>query len=249
MEFSPRRTRQHKRRLLANSQTSKSLSRDDPNHNTEAIINSETLHEASINESQLVSIPQNPGPKLTKLSRTDHTLLLLKQDLLRKYAISIPKDFQKHSNADAATLVFAQKEAGTAVCIQPDGLVLTCSHCVAETAADLDLDAVHWLLFASGRIVSATCVAGTKFPSVSVAEQAPSVNSRLVCIGHPGSEDLEAGEPGVKTNYDVLHLSTGVYRGIAEGQDVQNNADIDDETGMRRGVPLEAIREFLKRNC
>ena len=32
-------------------------------------------------------------------------------------------------NALNATLIFAQYEAGTAVCVSPEGWVLTCSHC------------------------------------------------------------------------------------------------------------------------
>ena len=103
--------------------------------------------------------------------------------------------------------------------------------------------------------------------------------AKLVCIGHPGSEDLEASESGIKTGYDVLHVSTGAFRGLAEGQDVQDNSEIgalkhdcwtywghsgaplvdrrtgnliglhsswDDETGMRRGVALEAIQAFMR---
>jgi hypothetical protein len=32
--------------------------------------------------------------------------------------------------------------------------------------------------------------------------------------------------PGVKTNYDVLHVSTGRFRGYAAGQDVHDNSEI-----------------------
>ena len=58
------------------------------------------------------------------------------------------------------------------------------------------------------------------------ADFSPPLRAALVCIGHPGSEDLEASEPGIKTNYDILHVSTGVFRGYAPGQDVQDNAEI-----------------------
>jgi hypothetical protein len=117
------------------------------------------------------------------------------------------------------------------------------------------------------------------FASLKIADAPPPPNARLVCIGHPGSEDLEASEPGVRTNYDVLHLSTGSFRGYSAGQNLQDNSDIgalmhdcwtywghsgaplldrqsgrliglhsswDDETAMRRGVPLEAIQAFLE---
>ena len=117
------------------------------------------------------------------------------------------------------------------------------------------------------------------FPAVEVAEFLPKKGAGLVCVGHPGSEDLEAPKPGQATGYDVLHVSLGKYRGCAAGQDVQDNEEIgalmhdcwtywghsgaplldaatgrlvglhsswDDETGMRRGVSLEAIRAFLE---
>ncbi|KXX75948.1 Glutamyl endopeptidase [Madurella mycetomatis] len=258
-------------------------------------------------DTHVTTFPSRPPRTTTRLSAAYHKLLLRKQDLLREHDILLTRDVRRScSDAAAATLVFAQQDAGTAVCICPSGLLLTCSHCVAETADDLNLAAVHWLLFASGTIVGARCVAwdarrdlallqitaaeaaeqeqgeGTlSFPAVAVADQPPPLNVRLVCIGHPGTEDLEAEQPGVKTGYDVLHLSMGAFRGYAEGQDVQDNSEIgalqhdcwtywghsgaplldrksgklvglhsswDDQTGMRRGVPLEAIKEFLERN-
>jgi S1-C subfamily serine protease len=151
----------------------------------------------------------------------------------------------------SSTLVFAQEEAGTAVCVSPSGLLLTCAHCVAEDDEEPSWDTLHWLLFASGRTVAARCVAwderrdlallrivaaqqsdapdgGTEdtFPYVQVAEAGSSPGDNLVCVGHPGSEDLEVEEAGVKTGYDVLHLSTGAFRGYAEGQDLQDNSEI-----------------------
>ncbi|KAK0657840.1 AT hook domain-containing protein family protein, partial [Cercophora newfieldiana] len=204
------------------------------------------------------------------------------------------------------TLVFAQPEAGTAVCIHPSGLLLTCSHCIAETSSDLDLDKIHYLLFASGVVVAAKCIAWdgkrdlallrittaqvypssssfststtSAFPFVEIANEPPNPNTNLICTGHPGSEDLECPKPGVPTGYDILHVSRGKFRGYAEGQDVHDNEEIgalmhdcwtywghsgaplvevntgklvgvhsswDDETGMRRGVGVEAIREFV----
>lgn len=113
--------------------------------------------------------------------------------------------------------------------------------------------------------------------SIDIAPQAPCVDSALVCIGHPGSEDLEASTSGIATDYDVLEISSGRFRGLANGQDPQDNSEIgalqhdcwtywgqsgaplidgqgrliglhsswDDETGMRRGVALQAVRAFL----
>ncbi|TGJ84180.1 hypothetical protein E0Z10_g4564 [Xylaria hypoxylon] len=241
---------------------------------------------------------------ITGLRAMHHKLLLRKQTWLQQYSLDIPAQFTKHAAALDATLVFAQEEAGTAVCIAPNGMLLTCSHCVAENIDERNRPEHCWLLFRSGVAVKATCVAWddrrdlallqvvaahrksedtelSHFPFVAVSLIAPALNSRLVCVGHPGSEDLEASQPGIKTNYDVLHVSAGRFRGCAEDQDPQDNSEIgalmhdcwtywghsgaplldvktgkliglhsswDDETGMRRGVPLEAILAFLEEN-
>lgn len=184
-----------------------------------------------------------------------------------------------------------------------------CSHCVAERVDESESLKNQWLLFASGQVVSIICVAwdhkrdlallqitaaqplpsesaatsakpaDNAFPYISVAAASPKLRDPLVCIGHPGSEDLEAAIPGIKTNYVVLHASAGVFRGYAQWQDLQDNSEIgalkhdcwtywghsgaplvdratgqlvglhslwDDQTGMRRGIPLEAIRQFLE---
>lgn len=178
--------------------------------------------------------------------------------------------------------------------------MLTCSHCVAESKDDFERGQEKWLLFASGRIVRAKCVAwderrdlallqvtatqpppqmegeATSFPFASIS---PSQGGgQLLCIGHPGSEDLEAFTSGIETGYDVLHISSGRFRGLAPSQDPRDNSEIgalmhdcwtywghsgapliargkgklvglhsswDDSTGMRRGVPLVALRAFL----
>ncbi|RWA11463.1 hypothetical protein EKO27_g3626 [Xylaria grammica] len=228
-------------------------------------------------------LPTTLSRAITGLKAKDHKLLLWKQAWLQQYSLEVPTQFAKHTAALDATLVFAQEEAGTAVCIAPNGMLLTCSHCVAENIDERNDLKHHWLLFKSGVAVKATCedTELSHFPFVAISSTAPSLNSRLVCVGHPGSEDLEASQPGIKTNYDVLHVSTGRFRGCAEDQDPQDNSEIgalmrdcwtywghsgaplldtktgkliglhsswDDETCMRRGVPLEAILEFLEEN-
>ncbi|KAI1750508.1 trypsin-like cysteine/serine peptidase domain-containing protein [Xylaria castorea] len=252
-------------------------------------------------------IYQLPTPltrAITGLKGNDHKNLLRKQTWLRQYSLEVPSLFTRHTGVLDATLVFAQEEAGTAVCIAPNGMLLTCSHCIAENIDEQDRSKDHWLLFRSGVAVKAICVAWderrdlallqvdaaqqegedsglSRFPFVSISSTTPVLDSRLVCVGHPGSEDLEASQPGIKTSYDVLHVSTGRYRGRADDQDPQDNSEIgalmhdcwtywghsgaplldfktgkliglhsswDDETGMRRGIPLEAILEFLDKN-
>ncbi|KAI0858030.1 trypsin-like cysteine/serine peptidase domain-containing protein [Xylaria cubensis] len=292
------------------------MSRRQTRSQTKTISTSTTLPgtEALPSDKPNTNLPSNDGVyrlpttltrAITGLKASDHKILLRKQTWLRQYSLEVPSLFTSHADVLNATLVFAQEEAGTAVCIAPNGMLLTCSHCVAENADELNESRNRWLLFRSGVAVKAVCVAWDErrdlallrvdavqqegedggspspFPFVSIGPTAPALDSRLLCVGHPGSEDLEASQPGIKTNYDVLHVSTGRYRGCADGQDPQDNSEIgalmhdcwtywghsgaplldfktgkliglhsswDDETGMRRGIPLEAILEFLNEN-
>ncbi|MDO9333893.1 MAG: serine protease, partial [Dehalococcoidales bacterium] len=169
------------------------------------------------------------------------------------------------------------------------GLVLTCAHCIGESEAEWRANKMKWLLFASGRIVRATCVMwdakrdlallkidaaqemesvtevanqvraiksnataaaaaaaasssssvvpllpSYPFPSCSIASFSSSSSSSpsigvgcaLFCIGQPGSEDLECARSGVKTNYDLVHVSEGKWRGNVKGADLQDNSEI-----------------------
>ena len=187
---------------------------------------------------KLLSSPSQAGNSITKLVKRPSSL----------------------AAAASATLVFAQHEAGTAVCIAASGLVLTCAHCVAESPKEYAAAKPTWLVFSSGQVVRAECVAwGQKrdlallritaadrlaehaeassimqFPFADIAKQTPlfapgsKQTTRLVCIGHPGSEDLEAADSSqpVSTDYDVLHVSRGYYHGLASDQDVQDNSEI-----------------------
>jgi S1-C subfamily serine protease len=243
-------------------------------------------------------LPDKLTAKDINLSSADFKILLKKQNWLEAYKISLPYDNESLRPVVDATLVFAQEEAGTAVCISGSGLLLTCSHCIAETEDYLDLEKRHCLLFASGLVVRAQCIAwdakqdlallrileaqhhtSSPFPHITIADTTPKLREPLICIGHPGSDDLETSIPGIKTNYDTLHVSTGVFRGHAKGQDLQDNSEIgalkhdcwtywghsgaplvsrksgelvglhsswDETTGMRRGIALEAIREFTE---
>ena len=203
--------------------------------------------------------PEIPRLKTKTIPSRELKLLRLKQQKLRKSDGQIPVFLANHgrsssdepphlTEAIAATLVFGQEAAGTAICISASGLLLTCSHCVAESSDDLDMSKAHWLLFADGCIVQAKCVAWdarrdlallqvisaqdftnphiSTFPHAELTSTPPKPNESLLCVGHPGSEDLEADEPGILTDYDVLHISNGRFRGLAKGQDVQDNSDI-----------------------
>ncbi|RBR17748.1 hypothetical protein FVER53590_10290 [Fusarium verticillioides] len=230
--------------------------------------------------------------------------LISKRNWLTSHTITIPRDafptlpsIPKGYHTLLATFVFAQSEAGTAVCISPDGVLLTCAHCVAEEPSELTAHTSYVLLSSHGKVVSAKVVAWDPirdlallqidkaerlrrpFPCARVATSPPKFSTELLCIGHPGSEDLEAEHSGVKTEYDTLVLTEGTFRGLDKDQDPQDNSDIgalkhscwtywghsgaglfdrktgalvgvhsswDDKTGMRRGVPLEAVVAFVK---
>ncbi|KAF2258594.1 hypothetical protein CC78DRAFT_556446 [Lojkania enalia] len=95
----------------------------------------------------------------------------------------------------------------------------------------------------------------------------PNTNTPLLYIRQPELEDLEIGRPGVATGYDVLHISEGKFHGHTKGQDRQDNSEIGALkhdcwaywghsgaplvervtwcTGIRRGIGIESIREFL----
>ncbi|KAF3904592.1 hypothetical protein ABW21_db0203602 [Orbilia brochopaga] len=204
--------------------------------------------------------------KLTGLPKRDLTLLQHKQRLLQQQTSATSSSWSSltavQQAALSATLVFAQSEAGTAFCISPTGVLLTCSHCVAEVedgaVVSVEDIGVKYLLFADGRVVAARCIAydgirdlallqitaaqpaltsspsllsggsiheNNVFPYLKISPTAPNVPLRLFCIGHPGSEDLESATPR-KTNYDILHISTGRYRGVAEHANVHDNSTI-----------------------
>ncbi|KAK3068271.1 hypothetical protein LTR53_014300 [Teratosphaeriaceae sp. CCFEE 6253] len=237
------------------SRVTRSRSRGIAEQTTATVADGESAPVLHLREPPPPSIDSLPSALVvrdTGLSVGDHRLLLLKQarladpngpihGLISKCS-SQPLEDRSVSLAQAAssTLVFAQKEAGTAVCISS-----------SDSAEDLDRAKDHWLLFADGRVVKARCTAwnerrdlallqvvasqvvpqgrkstSSTFPAVTLAEGGPKRNAALQCIGHPGSEDLENELSGVATGYDVLHISEGRYRGLDNGQDVQDNSAI-----------------------
>uniref|UniRef100_A0A8H7NH92 AT hook domain-containing protein family protein n=1 Tax=Bionectria ochroleuca TaxID=29856 RepID=A0A8H7NH92_BIOOC len=196
------------------------------------------------------NLPSKLTVAATKLPASDHRTLNKKREWLENYTVEAPKTLSRNgvTSPVPAVLVFAQEEAGTAICTSPNGVILTCSHCVAETEDELDWGKTHWLLFASGMVVAAKTVfwdpsrdlailiitrappsalgSPASFPFIRLSPEPPRLNARLMCFGHPGAEDLEASIPGVKTNYDTLVMSLGTFKGMAPGQDPQDNAEI-----------------------
>src|SRR5687768_15117281 len=98
------------------------------------------------------NLPSKLTVAATKLPASDHRTLNKKREWLENYTVEAPKTLGRNgvTSPVPAVLVFAQEEAGTAICTYPNGVILTCTHCVAETEDELDWGKTHWLLFASG---------------------------------------------------------------------------------------------------
>jgi hypothetical protein len=101
-----------------------------------------------------------PGSKLSGLTTVELRLLREKQARLASTALSTLASLPlTHSrNALEASLIFAQYEAGSAVCIDPAGWLLTCAHCFGDTEEEWKAsDRRKWLLFYTGLAVQVQC--------------------------------------------------------------------------------------------
>jgi len=153
-------------------------------------------------------------------------------------------------NALEATLIFAQYEAGTAVCIDRTGWILTCAHCFGDTEKEYEMsDKRKWMLFYTGLAVYVECrtwdgkrdlallkviaiesnhVKAAELPyfaSVPVSENKPTYKMPILCIGQPGRDDLESTSDQ-RTKYNLVEVSEGVFRGMVQGADPQDNSEI-----------------------
>ena len=245
-----------------------------------------------------------PGQSLPGLDSSDLTLLRKKQRQLASttsLTLSYCSNDPCQQGALNSTLIFVQQDAGTAVCIDPAGWLLTCSHCISDTEGEWEAHKRKWLLYHDGTAVQAECCVWDlvrdlallkvvtvesaegkpgdvpRFSYVALAADTPSTWTPIFCIGQPGADDLES-EVKRKTKYDLVEISEGKYCGMVKGADPQNNADIgslkhnawtywghsgapllrsddggliglhsswDENTGMRHGIALVAIKEFL----
>lgn len=88
---------------------------------------------ASLSSHEVIRI-MAPRSKLPGLTPAELTLLRQKQSKLAKNASSTLSLLtgEHIRNALNATLIFARYEAGTAVCVSPEGWVLTCSRCFGD---------------------------------------------------------------------------------------------------------------------
>lgn len=246
-----------------------------------------------------------PGSELPGLSPTELGLLRKKQSRLALTASStlhsLP-DGLEHRNALEASLILAQYEAGTAICVDPAGWVLTCSHCFGDTEEEWRANKCKWLLFYDGLAVQVECRAWDpkrdlallkiiiieasiskdgnipNFRFVPLSSHAPVCKDPIICIGQPGLDDLESTS-NRPTKYNLVEVSEGTFCGMVPGADPHDNSEIgslkhdawtywghsgapllckgdgtllgihsswDDQTAMRHGVPLVAIRTFLE---
>ncbi|KAJ8058577.1 hypothetical protein OCU04_012754 [Sclerotinia nivalis] len=266
-----------------------------------------------------ISVEKSPSPNVDEkiklipsssnlrgLDRSEVILLRKKQSRLIATDLSTLKYLPSGthiSNSLKSTLIFAQYEAGTAICIDPTGWILTCSHCVGETEEEYRKNPRRWLLYYTGLAIEVECRVWDQkrdlallkvitievddnnfdntipqFSFVNLATQSPEDNTQIICIGQPGSDDLESSGSR-KTRYNLIEVSEGLFRGMMSGKDPQDNGEIgtlkhdawtywghsgapllrdddglliglhsswDDQTGMRHGIPVVAIRIFLE---
>ncbi|MCJ1476810.1 hypothetical protein MMC13_005479 [Lambiella insularis] len=102
-----------------------------------------------------------PGSNLPGLSLSELALLRRKQSKLQSTVTSTHQILPKSPvirHALASTLIFAQHEAGTAICIDPAGWILTCAHCFGDNEAEYQAGAKRrWLLCYTGLAVQVEC--------------------------------------------------------------------------------------------
>ncbi|KAE9363065.1 hypothetical protein N431DRAFT_433280 [Stipitochalara longipes BDJ] len=197
--------------------------------------------------------PIPSGSKLSNLKASELTLLRQKQRQLSSTASvtlsSLPDP--SHLNALVSTLIFAQHEAGTAVCIHPSGWLLTCAHCFGDDEEEYrECEKRRWLLYFTGQAVLVECRAWDLrrdlallkiiaietstpfapglvpvFSYLKLSEVIPKYRLQMICIGQPGRDDLEA-EGNQKTKYNLIEISEGRFKGIVKGQDPEDNGEI-----------------------
>jgi hypothetical protein len=243
---------------------------------------------------------------LPGLDRVELTLLRKKQSRLAATALSTLESLPSGTyarNSLNSTLIFAQYDAGSAVCVDPAGWILTCSHCFGETEEEWQESPRRWLLLYTGLAIQVECRAWDskrdlallkvvtieisddnindtipEFSFVHLSTKSPKLRTPIMCIGQPGRDDLESTR-NRKTKYNLVELSEGFFCGMMPGKDPQDNSDIgclkhdawtywghsgapllktddgslvglhsswDDQTAMRHGIPLVAMRVFVE---
>lgn len=139
------------------------------------------------------------------------------------------------------------------MCIDPAGSLLTCSHCIADDSAEWAIQGKRrkWLLYYTGLAVQVECrawdpqrdlallkviaieaprfkdgeVGIPSFASVSLSTRPLKLRDQIVCIGQPGRDDLESSR-NKRTEYNLVEVSEGRFRGMVPGADPQDNSQI-----------------------
>ena len=193
-----------------------------------------------------------PGSRLPGLTSAELNLLRKKQSRLASDASTTVDTLLNRPhirNALEASLIFAEHSAGSAVCVDKAGWVLTCSHCFGDTENEWKTNKCKWLLFYTGLAVQVECrvwdckhdLALLKiiaiessvgkdgdipiFYLVPRSTRAPPRKSSIVCIGQPGSEDLESATAR-RTDYNLIEIPEGTFCGMVPGADPHDNSEI-----------------------
>ncbi|KAJ5776362.1 uncharacterized protein N7511_001373 [Penicillium nucicola] len=193
---------------------------------------------------------------LPDLNSTELQNLRQKQTRLRK-SISSTVALARETSPQAvralkSTLIFGQAEAGTAVCIDARGWILTCAHCFGETRQEWQTHRRKWLLYYTGLAVQVECrvwdprrdLAMAKVIHVEMEQPQPGdtdvrfpifsyispakiqdPTESIFCIGQPGADDLESSMPR-KTAYDWIEVSEGRLCGLIPNVDPHDNSEI-----------------------
>ncbi|KAJ5144539.1 hypothetical protein N7448_001931 [Penicillium atrosanguineum] len=192
-------------------------------------------------------------PRLLGLAGADLQLLRKKQHRLRASAsLTVENSLEfgwQAIRALASTLIFAQHEAGSAICIDPRGWILTCAHCFGETSYEWKAGRRKWLLYYNGLAVQVECRAWDERRDLALAKiirietsekhsspvrpvftfvpvaQTLKTSAHILCIGQPGADDLESAVPR-QTAYNLIEISQGRLCGMVSGADPEDNSDI-----------------------
>ncbi|KAL4974596.1 hypothetical protein BDW66DRAFT_167696 [Aspergillus desertorum] len=197
---------------------------------------------------------------LPGLTPAETRLLRKKQDRLRLLRGALAKGasaYGEHvTDALNATFIFAQAEAGTAVCIHRDGWILTCAHCFGEDEQEWLGRRCRWVLGYTGLAVQIECriwgwrrdLALAKVVSVELGIESEVRNAgdsegRLNGL-IPGADPQDNSSIGTlkhdawtywgHSGAPLVCMRTGVLLGL--------HSSWDESTAMRHGVPLVAIR-------
>jgi hypothetical protein len=149
-------------------------------------------------------------------------------------------------------IIFAQYEAGSGICVNEKGYIITCGHCISHHKNGVGK--YKLILFTSGLLCRTECVkwdykkdlallkivgiasdssssfipppSSICFPSIKLDIESPKIGIDIICFGQAGRDDLES-ETDKKTNYPLISISVGCYRGLVDdGKNVHDNSDI-----------------------